>query len=108
MSVQISAMELSSRLAGADSPMLLDVREPEEHELVHLPGSRLIPLGQLASRVGEVADWRTREVVVYCHHGIRSQYAIAFLAQHGFGQLLNLSGGIDAWSREVDRSSPRY
>ena len=108
MSAAISAMELSARLVDTNPPMLLDVRESEEHELVHLPNSRLIPLGQIPHRMGELADWRSREMVVYCHHGIRSQHAIAFLQQHGFTQLLNLSGGIDAWSREVDRAALRY
>ncbi len=108
MSDSISAMELSARLSSSSPPMLLDVREPEEHELVCLPNSRLIPLGQIPHRVAELADWQGREVVVYCHHGIRSLHAIAFLEQHGFKQLLNLSGGIDAWSRDVDRTAIRY
>ncbi|MFM7214991.1 MAG: rhodanese-like domain-containing protein, partial [Verrucomicrobiota bacterium] len=71
-------------------------------------GSRLLPLSALAERVEELADWRETEVVVYCHHGVRSAQAIGYMRQLGFQRLLNLSGGIDRWSLEVDPSVPRY
>jgi len=89
-------------------PRLLDVRQPEEHELVALPDSTLIPLGQLVHRLGELESWKNEEIVVYCHHGIRSQQAISLMRQAGFTDLINLQGGIDAWSLEVDPSLPRY
>ncbi len=95
-------------LAAPNPPHLLDVREPEEFELVSLPHAKLLPLGQIPARYSELAEWKNAPVVVYCHHGIRSQHAIHFLRELGFGQLVNLSGGIDAWSREVDRAMPRY
>ena len=104
----ISAIELAAFLKLADAPRLLDVREPEEFEIASLPGARLVPLGQIPARVEQIADWKDEEIVVYCHHGIRSMHAINFLAQAGFTNLTNLSGGIDAWSREVDPKTPRY
>jgi len=100
--------ELAERLQGTAVPRLLDVREPWEHALAALPGSRLIPLGELPLRVEELADWREVDVVVYCHHGIRSAQAIGFLRSQGFTCLHNLSGGIDRWSGEVDLHTPRY
>lgn len=100
--------ELAQRLAAPAPPQLLDVREPWEHALAALPGSRLIPLGELPERLAELEDWRTADVVVYCHHGVRSAQAIGFLRGQGFSQLQNLSGGIDRWSAEVDSSTPRY
>ena len=105
---RVTPAELSDRLRSTEPPVLLDVREPEEHTLCALPGSRLIPLADLPERVGELADWKDRDLVVYCHHGVRSAHAIGFLQSAGFAQLTNLSGGIDRWSLEVDSSLPRY
>ena len=104
----ITATELAGLLKLSDPPRLLDVRAPEEFEIVALPGARLTPLGQIPALVEQIADWKNEAVVVYCHHGIRSMHAINFLTQAGFTNLANLSGGIDAWSREVDPKMPRY
>jgi rhodanese-related sulfurtransferase len=91
-----------------NAPRLLDVREPEEFEIAALPNARLLPLGQIPARFSELESWKNETIVVYCHHGIRSLHAINFLLQAGFANLANLSGGIDAWSREVDPKTPRY
>ncbi len=104
----LSPLELSERLRSEAAPRLLDVRQPEEHDLVALAGSTLIPLGELADRADEIAAWKTEDVVVYCHHGVRSLHAIALLRSLGFTRLWNLSGGIDRWSLEVDPSAQRY
>lgn len=104
----VTPVQLASQLRGASPPALLDVRNPGEHAFAALPDSRLIPLGELADRIAELEDWRDRDVVVYCHHGIRSAHAIAFLRTQGFNRLTNLSGGIDRWSEEVDPALPRY
>lgn len=107
-SIQLSAAELAEWLRGANPPVLLDVREEEEHQFAALPDSKLVPLRQIPDRVGEIESWKERDVVVYCHHGVRSLHAIGWLRQNGFTKLRNLSGGIDAWSREVDSTVPRY
>jgi adenylyltransferase/sulfurtransferase len=104
----LSPSELSQRLQSASPPRLLDVREPEEHAYCALPDSRLLPLSELIERLEELQDWRDEEIVVYCHHGVRSTHAIAHLRQAGFSRLWNLSGGIDRWSREVDPTVPLY
>ena len=104
----VSATELAGLLKLQDAPRLLDVREPEEFEMCALPGARLAPLGQIPALISQIADWKNEPVVVYCHHGIRSMHAIHFLTEAGFTDLANLSGGIDAWSREVDPNLPRY
>ena len=105
---QITPTQLAERLEQPDPPALLDVREPEEHDFVALPGSTLIPLGELAERSDEIVSWKGREMVVYCNHGIRSMHAIGYLKSQGFQRLLNLAGGIDRWSLEVDSAAPRY
>jgi len=86
--------------------VLVDVREPFEWDVAHLDGATLIPLGELRQRVGELP--RDRPLLVYCHHGQRSRSAVAMLRAAGFERAYNLTGGIDAWSREVDASLARY
>ncbi len=103
---QISVHELEERRRRGDDLVLVDVREPREWEIAHLPGARLIPLAHLPERVSELDT--SRELVLYCHTGQRSARALEFLRQAGFRKLKNLRGGIDAWSREVDPSVPRY
>ena len=105
---QLGATELAEWIKSENPPRLLDVREQEEREFSRLPNSRLIPVGQLPFRMAELSDWKDEEIVVYCHHGIRSLHAIGILHQAGFTRLKNLAGGIDAWSLEVDDSVPRY
>ncbi|MBN8247114.1 MAG: hypothetical protein J0L84_06685 [Verrucomicrobia bacterium] len=104
----ITPAALALRLREPNPPALLDVREPGEHAFCALPDSRLIPLGELSSRVEELEDWREREIVVYCHHGIRSARAAGFLHQLGFPRIFNLAGGVDRWTDEVDPKFPRY
>jgi molybdopterin/thiamine biosynthesis adenylyltransferase/rhodanese-related sulfurtransferase len=87
--------------AGADL-LLLDVREPFEAEIASIPGARLIPLGQLESRLVELEPWRARDVVVHCRTGGRSRRACELLRSKGFAHVSNLTGGIEAWALEVD------
>jgi len=108
MPQSIAPTDLATKLRGPEPPRLLDVRQPDEHAIASLPEARLIPLDQLVARVDELASWRTTEVVVYCHHGMRSQRAGELLERLGFKQVLNLAGGIDRWSVEVDPSLRRY
>ncbi|MFM8360203.1 MAG: rhodanese-like domain-containing protein [Verrucomicrobiota bacterium] len=106
--MQLTPAALAERLRNPHPPALLDVRQPEEHAFCALPGSLLIPLGELPDRLDELAAWRDREIVVYCHHGVRSTHAIAHLRAAGFNRLWNLAGGLDRWSLEVDPATPRY
>lgn len=99
---------LAERLRSPNPPNLLDVRQPEEFAIVSLSGAKLIPLNELGARFEEIAEWRELEVVVYCHHGIRSARAVGWLCRQGFTNLRNLEGGIDRWSSEMDPTSPRY
>ena len=104
----MTPQELKVKLNAAEPLRLLDVRQPDEHAFVSLPNSTLIPLGELLARVDEIDDWRDDQVVVYCHHGIRSAQAVAHLKAIGFSNVHNLSGGIDRWTDEVDSSLTRY
>lgn len=102
----LEARELAGRLQGPDAPRLLDVREPWEHALAHLPDALLVPLGNLEA--GHGALDKNAEWVVYCHHGVRSYHACHFLLAMGFANVKNLAGGIEAWSLEADPTTPRY
>jgi adenylyltransferase/sulfurtransferase len=97
--------ELRDQLFADGSPQLVDVREPYEWEIARITGAKLLPLGDLPARLAEL-DPR-RDVVAYCHHGIRSQRAAELLRGAGF-QARSLAGGIDAWATEVDPAVRRY
>lgn len=105
-SFDITPQELKTRLDRGESIFLLDVREPLEHQFCRLEGGYLLPLNDLPRRIEELDS--SRETVVYCHHGIRSAWAVEFLRQAGFGKVKNLAGGIEAWAQQVDRDLPRY
>ena len=104
---EITATELKQRLDQGDDIQIIDVREPNEYEIARIPDSKLIPLGQVLNRQSEIDP--ERETVVHCKMGGRSAKAIEALQRSGFqGRLLNLKGGITAWSNEVDPSVPKY
>lgn len=107
MIAQIQPRELKRLLDQGTPVLLVDVREPQEHAYCHLPGSILIPLGELPARLHEL-DVKDELVVVYCHHGIRSLSGAAILQQAGFPNVASLAGGIDRWSLQVDPDMPRY
>ena len=104
---EITAKELKERLDRGDDLQIIDVREPNEYESARLEGSKLIPLAQVVNRKDEIDEGR--ETVVHCKMGGRSAKAIEALQRAGFaGRLLNLRGGITAWSNDVDPSVPKY
>lgn len=104
----LSVIELAQWLrdAARPRPFLLDVREPWEYQVCRIDGSALIPMRTLGARVFELD--RAQPVVCICHHGNRSAYAAMFLAQQGFDDVYNLTGGVAAWARDVDPAMPTY
>ncbi|MBD2714545.1 sulfurtransferase [Microvirga sp. STR05] len=104
---ELTPEQLHSRLQSGENIQLVDVRQPEEYAYCRIEGSELIPLGELARRADEVAD--DRPVVLICHHGVRSMQALAYLQhRHELTNLLNLRGGIHAWSLRVDPAVAVY
>jgi sulfur-carrier protein adenylyltransferase/sulfurtransferase len=102
---EITPRELKSRLDRGDDLYILDVREPHEYQICNL-GGHLIPLGDLSKRASELDS--SKEIVAHCRSGKRSAEAVEFLQRAGFRKVLNLKGGILAWSDEVDPSVPKY
>ena len=105
---EITVQELARKVSGGATVVLVDVREPEEHAIAALPESFLIPMGELPQRWNEIKPASDSEIVVYCHHGVRSRHAAKFLMQCGLQSIVSLAGGIDAWSRLIDPKLPRY
>jgi adenylyltransferase/sulfurtransferase len=102
----ISVGELKAKLDRGEKFVLLDVREPFEYDICRIAGSRLIPLGQLPSRMSELDS--ADEIVLQCKSGVRSARALRLLQEAGFSKLSNVEGGILAWSEQVDPSIPKY
>jgi molybdopterin/thiamine biosynthesis adenylyltransferase/rhodanese-related sulfurtransferase len=102
----IAPVEAKELLAHPSDVVVLDVRTAQEHAVCSVPGSVLIPLQELAQRLGELDP--AQRYVVHCHHGGRSARAVAFMRHAGYEGAQNLAGGIEAWSLEVDPSVPRY
>ena len=103
---QLRPAELAAYLQTGHAPVLLDVREPWEWNLCHLPDAILIPMRELPARLHELD--KDPETVVICHHGVRRYHAARYLETLGFGDVVNLSGGVAAWADEVDPAMPRY
>jgi len=105
---QTPAAEIDARRRAGEDLFLLDVREADEVETASIEGAHWIPLGSLEARIGELIPAKDRPLVVYCHHGSRSEKAARLLRERGFSRAENLDGGIEAWSLTVDPSIPRY
>jgi adenylyltransferase/sulfurtransferase len=104
---EITATELKRRIDAGDDIQLIDVRQPDEYAFAKIEGAKLIPLGEVIKRMGELNE--KRETVVHCKMGGRSARAIEALRAAGYtGDLKNLKGGITAWSNEVDPKIPKY
>jgi rhodanese-related sulfurtransferase len=103
---EVTAEELKARLDRGDDVYVLDVREPNEFQICRIPGSTLIPLGELAARTGELD--RDRDMVVHCKMGGRSAKAVALLQDRGFTRVRNLKGGILSWIDRVDPTLAKY
>ena len=103
---ELEPTQLRARLDRGDAITILDVREPEEIRIAAFPGAQHIPMGEIPARLSELDQ--SAELVVVCHHGMRSAQIAMYLARAGFDRVSNLSGGIDEWSLSVDPSIPRY
>ncbi len=102
----LSATEIKEILDHKNGTRIIDVREEWEHKLAKIENSELMPLSSFMSHVSELD--RDEELIFYCHTGVRSANVCNYLAAQGFKNLINLNGGIEAWTNEVDPSVPRY
>jgi rhodanese-related sulfurtransferase len=105
---EIDVHAVQALLAGGESFLLLDCREPDEHAIARIGGAVLIPMQTIPERLAELEPHRTSRIVVHCHHGVRSLRVTRFLRERGFTSAQSMAGGIEAWSREIDPDVPRY
>jgi rhodanese-related sulfurtransferase len=103
---RLNAQELKERLGAAEPPLVLDVREPWEVQVCALPGAKHIPMRDVPTRLAEIE--RDRDLVVLCHHGVRSMAVANFLVGQGYARIYNLDGGIDAWAKHVEPGMAKY
>src|SRR4029453_12355392 len=103
---ETTVTELKRRMDAKEDFFLLDVREPNEYQIGRIPGSTLIPLGEVLRRVNEIP--RDKEIIVHCKMGGRSARAADYLRQQGYTNVKNLKGGILDWSDKIDPSVPKY
>jgi adenylyltransferase/sulfurtransferase len=103
---EVTPAEVKRKMDTHEPFVLIDVREPHEYQICRIPGSKLIPLGEVPRRMNELDS--AANIVVHCRSGIRSAQAVEFLMKSGFRKIYNLKGGILAWSDEVDPSVPKY
>jgi len=105
---EIDVHAVQALLAGGESFLLLDCREPDEHAIARIGGAVLIPMQTIPERLAELEPHRASRIVVHCHHGVRSLRVTRFLRERGFTSAQSMAGGIEAWSREIDPAVPRY
>ena len=106
--MEISCEAVHAKRLRGDSFVLLDCREQDEWDYCHIDGAMLIPMSDLQSRVAELESFRASQIIVYCHHGVRSLRVAMWLQQQGFQQAASMAGGIEEWSLNVDPAVPRY
>jgi len=106
--IEIDVRSVKQMLDRAEKFVFLDCREPGEVATAKIGGTTHIPMRDVSARIAELGPINNQRIVVHCHHGGRSLRVTQFLRQQGFEQAQNMSGGIDAWSLEVDPTVPRY
>ena len=106
--LEISVQQTRERLAAGSAVRLVDVRDPEEFEYCQIPGAELIPLLTIPIDAAAKLPDRDAEIIVYCHHGMRSMQAAQQLRARGYTNVRSMAGGVDRWSREIDPTVPRY
>lgn len=106
--IEIDVTTVKQMLDNGPEFMLLDCREPGEHQTAHIEGATLIPMREIPGKLPELESLKTARIVVHCHHGGRSMRVTQYLRENGFPNVQNMAGGIDAWSQIVDPSVPRY
>jgi adenylyltransferase/sulfurtransferase len=106
--LEITCRGVKDKLDSGEPFLFVDCRQPDEHAIARIEGARLVPMNEIASRLGELEPYRGQEVVVHCHHGGRSERVANWLRAQGFARARTMAGGIDRWAEEIDQDVPRY
>jgi rhodanese-related sulfurtransferase len=106
--LEIDCQAVENKLAAGGDFVLIDCREPDEYDIVHIEGAKLLPMSELMARVAELEPYRKHEMAIHCHHGGRSKQVAQWLRGQGFDQAQSMAGGIDQWARDIDPALSRY
>lgn len=106
--MEIDCQTVQQKLDSGEEFLLLDCREQDEHTLVNLPQATLLPMSEIQNRVTELESHKTSEIIVYCHHGMRSLQVAQWLKNQGYENTVSMAGGIDRWAVQIDDSLARY
>lgn len=106
--MEIDCQSVKQKLDNGEAFRFIDCREADEHATASIPQSTLLPMSEIADRVGELEPYHDEEIVVHCHHGGRSMRVAMWLKQQGFQNVKSMAGGIDVWAQTIDTSIPRY
>ena len=106
--IEVDVHQVHQWLGQRDDLVLIDCREKGEYETAKIEGAILIPLSELKHRTAELEAFRSKHVVVHCHHGGRSLRMAMYMRQNGFATAQNMAGGIDQWATDIDSTVPRY
>jgi rhodanese-related sulfurtransferase len=106
--LEIACQDVKAKVDAGDDFILLDCREADEYAIAKIDAALFLPMSEIQQRLGELAGDRDRQIIVHCHHGGRSLRVAQWLRQQGFSRAQSMSGGIDAWSLQIDARVPRY
>jgi rhodanese-related sulfurtransferase len=106
--LEIDVAAVKQKLDAGDDFLFVDCREAKEHATANIAAAKLVPMGEIADRLGELEPHKERPLVVHCHHGGRSLRVARWLREQGFTQAQSMAGGIDTWSQQIDSAVPRY
>ena len=106
--MEVDCQTVKAKLDAGEDFVFIDCREQNEYDLVRIQGATLIPMSEIPTRVDELNQFKSREIIIHCHHGGRSLNVANWLKNNGFENPLSMAGGIDVWAQEIDPSLPRY
>jgi rhodanese-related sulfurtransferase len=106
--LEVTVREAALLLDSQTPPRLIDVREQDEFDYCKIARAELLPLSQFVEKFAALLPDKSQQILTLCHHGMRSLNAAEYLANLGYTDVKSIAGGIDAWSREIDASVPRY
>ena len=106
--LEVTCETVREKLDTGEDFVLLDCREEQEYETARIDGARLIPMSEMQDRVAELNELQGQEIIVHCHHGMRSLQVTHWLRQQGFDRVFSMAGGIDRWSEVIDPDVARY
>lgn len=107
--LEITPKEAKERLGEGNRAALIDVREAEEFAIARIEGAKLVPMQSVPGRIQELEGISDEcDLLVLCHHGVRSLQVVAWLRERGIENCFSITGGIDRWSREIDPAVPQY